>query len=104
MGITLGGFLGASSFDAYNHGDAEQPAQVIIPNGDKACPNPSQKSQTASEVLVESPSAQPAVEMAVIDVRPYHHAAAGLGAIASTLKHTFHEMGVVPKAPRPSSR
>jgi molybdopterin-dependent oxidoreductase alpha subunit len=35
------------------------------------------------------------VETAAIDVRPYHHAAAGFGAIASTMKHTVHEMGLV---------
>ncbi len=27
-------------------------------------------------------------------MRPYHHAAAGFGAIASTVKHAMHEMGL----------
>ncbi len=35
------------------------------------------------------------VETAKVDVRPYHHAAAGFGAIASTVKHAYHEMGVL---------
>jgi len=34
-------------------------------------------------------------ELAKVDVRPYHHPAAGFGAIASTVKHTMHEMGVI---------
>ncbi|MHC5538858.1 hypothetical protein ACYOEI_11615, partial [Singulisphaera rosea] len=38
------------------------------------------------------------VETATVDVRPYHHPAAGLGAIASTLKHAMHEMGVIRSA------
>ena len=37
----------------------------------------------------------PPVETVDVDVRPYHHPAAGFGAIASTLKHTVHEMGVL---------
>ncbi len=36
-----------------------------------------------------------AVETANVDVRPYHHPAAGFGAIASTLKHVVHEVGVI---------
>ncbi len=35
------------------------------------------------------------VETAVVDVRPYHHPAAGFGAIASTMKHVLHEVGVL---------
>ena len=35
------------------------------------------------------------VQTAKVDVRPYHHAAAGFGAIASTLKHAVHEMGML---------
>ena len=37
----------------------------------------------------------PTVETAKVDVRPYHHPAAGFGAIASTIKHVVHEMGVI---------
>jgi molybdopterin-dependent oxidoreductase alpha subunit len=36
-----------------------------------------------------------AVDTAEIDVRPYHHPAAGFGAIASTLKHVVHETGLM---------
>ena len=35
------------------------------------------------------------VEKAVVDVRPYHHPAAGFGAIISTLKHVYHETGIL---------
>jgi molybdopterin-dependent oxidoreductase alpha subunit len=34
------------------------------------------------------------IETAEVDVRPYHHPAAGFGAIVSTVKHTVHEMGI----------
>ena len=34
------------------------------------------------------------VETAEVDVRPYHHPAAGFGAIASTIKHVVHETGI----------
>src|SRR5208337_621964 len=48
---------------------------------------------------VESPTnpepSAPPVETARVDVRPYHHPAAGFGAIASTIKHVVHEMGVL---------
>ena len=37
----------------------------------------------------------PGVETASVDVRPYHHPAAGFGAIASTLRHVVHEMGMI---------
>ncbi|WZO96202.1 FdhF/YdeP family oxidoreductase [Isosphaeraceae bacterium EP7] len=35
------------------------------------------------------------VELAQIDLRPYHHAAGGLGAIVSTFKQSLPQMGVV---------
>ncbi len=35
------------------------------------------------------------VERAEVDVREYHHPAAGFGAIVSTVKHAVHEMGVI---------
>ncbi|SIN70999.1 oxidoreductase alpha (molybdopterin) subunit [Singulisphaera sp. GP187] len=41
----------------------------------------------------DQPAAHP-TELAQVDVRPYHHPAAGFGAIASTVKHTMHEMGM----------
>ncbi len=46
----------------------------------------------------KTPASEPArvpIETADVDVRPYHHPAAGFGAIASTLKHAMHEMGVL---------
>ena len=43
----------------------------------------------------ESTPARTPIETADVDVRPYHHAAAGFGAIASTVRHAMHEMGVL---------
>src|SRR4051794_7719855 len=39
--------------------------------------------------------APPPVETAAVDVRPYHHPAAGFGAIASTMKVVLHEVGAI---------
>jgi molybdopterin-dependent oxidoreductase alpha subunit len=44
---------------------------------------------------VEKSEAKPPSETAPIDIRPYHHPAAGFGAIKSTMSHTVHEMGIV---------
>ncbi|MDR3633120.1 MAG: FdhF/YdeP family oxidoreductase [Isosphaeraceae bacterium] len=49
---------------------------------------------TAVEQTHGEPAA-PSVETAEVDVRPYHHPAAGFGAIASTVKQTMHEMGLL---------
>ena len=51
-------------------------------------PDPAGRETKASD-------ASTSVETARVDVRPYHHPAAGFGAIASTLKHTVHEMGLM---------
>ncbi len=42
-----------------------------------------------------SPQPDSNVETAEIDVRPYHHPAAGIGAISSTLQHVVHETGLI---------
>ena len=47
------------------------------------------------EKPAEKSASDPTVETARIDVRPYHHPAAGFGAIKSTMLHTVHEMGAV---------
>jgi molybdopterin-dependent oxidoreductase alpha subunit len=59
--------------------------------------------EASAEILKEtskdgSSSPMPKVEKAQVDVRPYHHPAAGFGAIASTLKHAMHEVGVLRSA------
>ena len=43
----------------------------------------------------DAPPAAPPAETAAIDIRPYHHPAAGFGAIKSTMNHAVHEMGIV---------
>ncbi|WP_406699266.1 FdhF/YdeP family oxidoreductase [Singulisphaera sp. Ch08] len=50
-------------------------------------------STTALDPARDEPTVQP-TELAQVDVRPYHHPAAGFGAIASTVKHTMNEMGM----------
>jgi len=47
--------------------------------------------------MAPAPAEMPeqAVETAIVDVRPYHHPAAGFGAIASTMKHIIHQAGLL---------
>jgi molybdopterin-dependent oxidoreductase alpha subunit len=47
-----------------------------------------------SEPSKESQEGQ-AIETADVDVRPYHHPAAGFGALTSTLRHVVHETGLI---------
>ena len=56
--------------------------------------DPVGKTSTAADSAKGGPAAPP-VETAQVDVRPYHHPAAGFGAIASMVKHVVHEMGVL---------
>ena len=55
---------------------------------------PSAKVEGPGTAATGDPVARP-VETTDVDVRPYHHPAAGFGAIASTMKHAYHEMGVI---------
>jgi molybdopterin-dependent oxidoreductase alpha subunit len=57
--------------------------------------DPVGKSSAAVAGPAAGEPATPPVETAQVDVRPYHHPAAGFGAIASTVKHIVHEMGVL---------
>ena len=56
--------------------------------------NPNEKGTTTAAKLARDKPLPPTVETAKVDVRPYHHPAAGFGAIASTMKHTDQEMGL----------
>jgi molybdopterin-dependent oxidoreductase alpha subunit len=57
--------------------------------------HPVGKPSTTVERPTNAEPSAPPVETARVDVRPYHHPAAGFGAIASTIKHVVHEMGVL---------
>jgi molybdopterin-dependent oxidoreductase alpha subunit len=58
--------------------------------------DPLGKSSTAAPDPARSePAPGRPLELAQVDVRPYHHPAAGFGAIASTVRHTMLEMGMI---------
>ena len=91
MGITLVGFLRGTDLQHLHPPGADRPGPLTVAKED-ACPTvPRSGRQRHRRRRV----AAPAVETAKVDVRPYHHPAAGFGAIASTVKHALHEMGVL---------
>jgi molybdopterin-dependent oxidoreductase alpha subunit len=53
--------------------------------------------QTSETVAgsVDGEPTPPAVELATVDVRPYHHPAAGVGAVVNTMKQALPQMGVL---------
>jgi len=64
-----------------------------MPDLDGKTPGPVADTRADAPASGQGPRAK--VETAAVDVRPYHHAAAGFGAIASTVKHVMHETGVL---------
>ena len=58
----------------------------------------SDQDERSSGPVAETPNGEPAaapVELSAVDVRPYHHATAGVGAVVSTMKQALPQMGVL---------
>ena len=58
----------------------------------------SDQDERTSAPVAQKPNGEPAappVELSAVDVRPYHHAAAGVGAVVSTMKQALPQMGVL---------